>query len=639
MDKGPAKDNLEEMKNELYRRDRVEKTSSVRPEFYSRRPSVSEDWENPTDGTGEESLPKNTMFKKIFFASFIFFVIAIGIAVFLFARGGNVVSSDNVEINILGPVSVAGGDELSLQIAVTNNNNTPLQLTDLVIEYPEGAHDANNVSQELPRYRTSLGVIKSGETVNEIVRAIFFGEEDSEKTATVSVEYRVEGSNAIFVKSQQYHFTISSSPLSLSVKTLKETNTNQEIEVEVRVASNSDSNIDNIALRVDYPFGFEPSSAEPKPTYGTNIWRLGTIKPEQETIIKIRGVMKAQDNEERVFSVYVGKQDEKDDRKIATVYNSSFEQVLVKKPFLGVDVRLNGAIGEEYSGHSGETITADLTWTNNLSTSITDAVIEAKIDGQALDKFSVSVDRGFYNSTTNTIIWNKTSYNDLASIEPGETGRMSFSFSPKSLLSADMAQVRNPRIDIAISARGRRVAEEGAMEEIKEFVKRAVLVNSDLQLTSRAVYYAGPLSNSGPLPPKVGEPTTYTIIWSVVNSSSDVSGARVTASIPSYVNWRGIISPQGEGISFNANTGEVSWSVGGVPAGVGVTRAPREVAFQVSFTPSTSQAGSTPTLVNNIVLSGTDNFTNDTIQYARPALTTNLNTDPSFNQAQAQVVK
>mgnify|MGYP001594395415 FL=1 len=62
---------------------------------------------------------------KVFFIfSALFFLLAAGFAVYRFREGGRGISSDNVEMTITGPVSIDAGEELSLQVTMTNHNPT-----------------------------------------------------------------------------------------------------------------------------------------------------------------------------------------------------------------------------------------------------------------------------------------------------------------------------------------------------------------------------------------------------------------------------------------------------------------------------------------------------------------------------------
>ncbi len=641
-----GKNRIEEAKEKLYRRDFKMDQSEVEYDTRIKASSVPETWGNDTSDLNSKSSNKEvknkmklSVFNKIFIVSVIFFAVALGVTVYLFMSGGNIVSSKNVDIEIRGPVSVNGGDELSLQISVVNNNNTTLKFTDLLVEYPSGTRSADDVNKELLRFRESFGEIGSGDSINKIVKSVLFGEEGNAKDIKVTLEYRVEGSNAIFVKTKTYSINIVSSPVNVSMKVLKEVNSNQEMSLDVELSANSDSVVRGVSLIVDYPFGFEPNNASPESTYGNNVWDIGDMEPGSKKLIKITGVMRGQDNTEKIFGVKAGKQSPKNNREIGVIYSSTFESVLIKKPFLSISIDLNGNKSEEYIANSKEKIRGTLLWVNNLPTKISNAVIEIKLDGDVLNKFSVSVDNGFYDSSSNKIILSKNSVPELGSIEPGGTGRMSFSFSPKSLLDPDISNLQNPEINITVSVRGRRISEKGTTEEISEFIKRRVLVNSDLKLTSRAIYHGGQFTNSGPLPPKAEKTTTYTIVWTVVNSSNDVSDVKVKANLPTYIDWGNVYFPSKENISYNESTGEILWDVGNMDAGDGIVNAGKKVIFQISFTPSITQVGRAPVIVSNIVLSGLDNFTNKIMSYTGSSLTTDLSTDSSFKSMDAQVVR
>jgi len=626
---------IDELKTRLHARRFQSKPKNIRSRFYSRTPEVAGDWdvthEAPEDDTSDA--PFNPMLKKIFFASILFFVAAASVAAYLFIGGGNVVSSENVNIEVLGPVSIAGGEELSLQVSITNNNNAQLRLADLSVEFPEGTHEPGDLSQELSRHRKSLGEINSGETVNEIIRAVLFGEEGQEKRIRIAVEYRVAGSNAIFVKEKDYTVSISSAPVSVKLETLSEVNANQEIELLATISSNSEQTIKNLALQMQYPFGFEPSEANPEPTHGTSIWELGDMGPNDEKTIRISGTLRGQDNEERVFSAFVGKQDPQNERKVATVFSSSFAPIQIKKPFIGFDLTLNDSKSQTYTARAGERISARMNWQSNLSEKAENVVIEAELNGD-VDAFSVEASQGFFNSSENKIVWNQTTFDSLEEVNPGDGNTLRFSFRP--LTGAD---IKNPEIDISVNVSARRIAERAKSEKIENVLQRTVIASSDLRLVSRGVHFSGPFNNTGSMPPKAEDTTTYTVLWTITNPENNVSNAQVTAKLPPAVSWTGLTDPGGANVSYNANTRTVTWNAGDIAAGAGFQSVSKELAFQVALTPSVSDIGSSPRIIQDISLNARDNFTNSDIEYTRPPITTNINTDPSFTGGQGQVAE
>lgn len=646
-DRTNDKSSLEKLKENIYKRD-FNQTRPGDSSGFSKigKKPVKDDWDQTVGNNTQpekffnenaEMKPKSLL-KKFFIFSTTFFVVSLGIAAYFFFGGSNIVSSQNIDLEILGPASISGGKELSLQVLVTNKNKVPLELADLIVVYPEGTRVAVGQNKELPRLRKSLGTINPGETASEIIKSVLFGKEGSMQEINFSLEYRVPGSNAIFAKEKKYSLEISSSPVSLEVETLKEASFNQEFSIKVSISSNSDAKIEDVALRIDYPFGFKPTEANPKPVYGNNVWKIGDMLPGGKTVIVVKGVINGQDEEEKTFNFYVGQAKQDNEREMSAIYSSASNQVTIKKPFIGIYATLNGDDSQEYISYGGEDIRVDVTWVNNLPTKVIDASIEAVMAGEAFDKSSVSVERGFYDSSKNTVIWNKDDFPELYSLETGQSGRMSFTFSPKVSFGGQYA-VENPKINLKINVKGKRVSESETPEEASGVTEKIIKINSDLKLTSRAVYYSGPFENTGAIPPKAEKETTYTVIWTVTNSSNYVSGAKVKAFLPSYVKWLGVVSPQSEKVIFNGLNGEVSWDLGDISPKTGQPGKTKEMAFQVSLLPSLSHVGKTPAIVSDIILSGIDNFTGAQIRDQKGSLSTSLSTDPRGDKNSGQVIE
>lgn len=133
---------LEELKNKLFSKNyqtRIEHRSTY---SHLRKREVLDSWENKekTEGdTSDKFFMKTSRFKKFFIFSVGFFVLALGYAAYIFFAGGNTVSNDNIDISVLGNNFTAGGEELPLVVGITNKNNSPLDLVDLIMEYPKGS--------------------------------------------------------------------------------------------------------------------------------------------------------------------------------------------------------------------------------------------------------------------------------------------------------------------------------------------------------------------------------------------------------------------------------------------------------------------------------------------------------------------
>jgi hypothetical protein len=159
-------------------------------------------------------------------------------------------------------------------------------------------------------------------------------------------------------------------------------------------------------------------------------------------------------------------------------------------------------------------------------------------------------------------------------------------------------------------------------------------------MSAGGFYYTGPFANSGPVPPKVGQETTYTILWSLKGNSNDLSNVKVAAYIPTYVRWLNAVSESNkEEIEFNENNNMIIWNVGDLTAGTGAVSPAKEIAFQVSFIPNPNQVGSAPVLVESAKVEAYDNFVGDSLKTASPSVNINLTQDEKFEYKQGKVVQ
>ncbi|MEI6580720.1 MAG: hypothetical protein WCO07_00940 [bacterium] len=623
---------IEEMKTKLFSKNYEVKIEHRDGFVYKNDKKVPESWakeEQMKSNIQEKFFKKTSVFKKFFIFSIVFFVLALGYASYMFFAGGNTVSNDNIDIAVLGNTFTAGGEELPLQIEITNRNSSLLELADLIVEYPKGS--SGDLSKDTERLRDSLGTIPSGAIKKDNMKVVLFGEQGSVRQVRVALEYRVEGSNAIFVKEKFFDVTISSAPIDLTVDAPTEISPNQDITLKVKATLNATKTASKILVKFDYPVGFQFISSNPVPSIGNNIWSLGDLSPGAERDISVTGKMlDVSDGEEKTFHIYSGAQADSDSTNIGVVFNSLGHTVLIKKPFIEAKLFINGVYQREYASDSKTMIQGEIRWMNNLETKINNLQIEAKLYGNALDRKTIVAREGFYNSLNDTIIWDKNSQYNFAEVNPGDSGSVSFSVSPLSLFSDLNGMLPDPTLNIDVSISGKQALEGNAITELKNSESKIVRIISDVGLASKALYYFGPFQNTGPIPPKKENETTYTVSWSLSNSSNNISKTQIRSTFPQWVRFVGNVSPASEDLTYNPSTKEIIWNVGNIPKGTGITEAGREVFFQIAFTPSSSQVGTAPVILNDTVLTGHDDFANVDVRVNKAALNTRLPNDTAF---------
>lgn len=635
---------INRLEKRLYRKEFIDNPDRI-SDFKKREYRVKNEWmskEPPMSTRKKIKLVKKRMSAiKILVASVIFFIVSAGIAFFIISNGSNVFSLKKVDVNIAGPVAVKGGEKFVLNIDVTNNNDTAMEFADLIIKYPNGFYSSFDSQNELSVVRESLGKINPKETVKRKLSLVLFGSGNSKKSISFTLESRFAGSSATLDKTENYDILLASSSVNLSVATPKKIGAKQEFETTISIGSNSNITLKNLILKVDYPTGFTFTGSTPTPFDGENIWKIGDLSPSDKRVIKIKGMITGQEDSRKIFTVSVGSKDLKDSSSIATVYNSVTEEVGISKPFLGLSVLVNGTETPEYISKSTRALRVDILWKSNSSIKITDGEIKVKLDGGIVDRFSVYPDKGgFYKSLDNTIVWNsRTGEDGLSLIEPGESGKVGFTLQSLPLVDSSGRVFKNPKITISVDANGNQATDEGVESRLHTSVSRGIKIESMLKISPRAVYYTGPFSNTGPLPPKVDSETTYTVILSTTNTSNKISSAVAKTTLPTYVKWLGVVSPQGEDVSFNEVDGEVTWNIGDIDAGTGFISGAREVAFKVGLIPSASQANKVVPITGEITISGKDTSTGTILGDIERRLDTNLSSDPSFSIKQAYISK
>jgi len=602
---------------------------------------VKDDWHTELIGSPEaiaktymnSSVSKKlTPLKMLVFFSVLFFLFALGVAGYVFYSGSNTVSTDNVNISAIVPVSVSGGEEVPITISVENNNNVDLESVELTAQFPDGTKKAGDISTDLKRYQETIGVVTKNSAISRSVSAVFFGEENTTKEVLISIEYRVKDSNARLYREKKYELLLKSSPVSVSVDALREVQSGQDVDFVVNLVSNSNTPIENMLLKVEYPFGFEFKSGTPSPNLGKNIWVIPVMKPADKRVIRIKGRVDGQNEEKRVFKFYAGVQDRNNEKNIATNFLTIDHSIKVKRPFVGLEVAFDGSKVEEYSAKPGSTIRTDVLWSNNLPTRVADAVIEVQLNGTLFDPLGIRAENGFYRSSDNVIIWDQTSDENLKVLEPADRGSESFALAlmPSSYILGQ--GIRNPEMKFSATVKGRRVSETSVPEEINALITRKVKISTEVGFGAKSTFALGAIGNRGPIPPKVDQETTYTIMWTVTNTSSRVIDGKVKAFLPSYVKWVGVVSPSTEKVDFQQVGGQITWDVGDIDPYTGFTTAPREVAFQVAITPSLSQLGRPVLLVRDSTFTGMDEFTGTEFRIVKSELNTSIASDPGFTE-------
>lgn len=614
------KSKLEKLEQKLYSVDGI--ASRERSNLKKQNYTVENSWDD-LENKNDFQFPKKriSFFSVVLILAAVFFIGSLSYASFIFFNGNQSVSGNDVDVKIIGPVSVGGGESLSIDAIVSNNNKVPLELVDLFAEYPEGSKNPENISEDLRRINLDLGTLSAGSVTRQTVKVALFGEEGANKKVDFILQYRIPGSNAIFEKKKTFEIALNATPIRLSVSGLEQISAGQPIELTVKFNSNSVQSLKNVMIVAEYPFGFKYEKSDLKPKYDNNVWVFDELKPNQEVEFKISGTIEGQNQEDRIFRFNTGLVKENSPQEIGVLFGTDMHQVQINKSFVGLVLNVNKNPASVVAVESGKYNEGEVVFTNNTNDAIKNLEIKLQLIGSVLDENSITVSNGFYRSIDNTIVWNKESNVLFANVAPRQTQRLSFRFKTTDL-SNGKTNILNPQIDVTTKISGVRISSNNSEESVSSDSFKNIKVLSDTPVYAYTNYDKGPLKNYGPIPPKVDTPTSYTVEWNVSNNSNDLENAQITATLPSYVSWKNNFNPSPENINYDSVSRKLTWNIGNVSAGTGYTQIAKQIYFQVEILPSTTQKGKKLDLLDDVIFTAKDTFTRTNISKVVTAPTT-----------------
>ena len=509
--------------------------------------------------------------------------------------GQDNISGQNININISGPATIGGGETMSLQIGVTNQNTVAVDSAVLVVKYPAGARSVTEPFKNLYEERITVGTMNPGEAKNIPIQVAIYGKENESQQIDATLEYKITGSDGTFYKvSEPLRFQITSSPITMQVSSVRKVSAGQDVEVTLTVKSNSSKVQNDVIVSAVYPNGFSYKTSDPEPIYNQNTWKIDELKSEQSVKIKIKGTINGLVNEGFGINFAAGISETDNQFIVGSLLAEARTEFVIESPFIDVGIIIDDDADGMAILEQGRSAPVEITIKNTLDETVYDMVVEVVPSGNALSESSISGGNGFYDSNKGTIRWEGSNDSSFEQVSPGSTRTLNFA------LTGDSK--RGPSsFDITVNVYARRVAEQGAQEQLIGSVKASAKYASQAVVTSQVSHM------SGPIPPKVGQATTYLVSLLVEAGANDMTNTIVETSLPTHMTW--LNDPVGSGsVDYNPVTKDIRWDLGNIEG-----NGKRELLFSVSILPSSSQVGITPLLINGISLQATDRFTGATL--------------------------
>lgn len=560
-------------------------------------------------------------------------LILVGVGSFLLLSGGGASTHGtlkNIHITVEGGEEVSSGKKVSWKVTFKNNNSTPLEDAAIIFDFPDGSQPLVGEFSKtgLRRERRDIGTVQPESSSEEIFSAIVFGPKDSTLEGKATLEYRPEDASARFSLEEIFSTFIKGTLLGLEFDVPNDLRAGQDAEIKLHIVSTAESVFRGLTVGVTYPGAFEFTSASPKPDSGNGTWIIGDLSAGSEFIITLHGKIRKSESAE-TFKAQVGLYDRtKDQWKL---FSASTESFSVASSLLTVGLQVRQ--GEVFDGvtSAGSRLDFTVMWRNNLPVAVHNATVDVYLDGNLLDLRTLETTLGEYDGEKHAVRWRAGRVPQLTVLDPGAEGRFDFSILVKDDIPINSFSDKNFTIHLRAAISSAEVPPGFEGVNISGEIEREYKIASDVAFSQKGYYFDSRIQNSGPLPPRVGEETTYLIVWSILNSVNDLKNVRVRATLPSYIDWKNVVIPTDSNLSYKASTGEIVWSPGTISAGTGYISPAREIAFQIAFTPALPHVKKVLQLISVSTLEAEDDFTGSPFTRTGTEVSTSLRDDPQAN--------
>lgn len=578
---------------------------------------------------------KKSRIRRFMLGTLIFFVCAAALswAGFFFFGRGRAFTGENVNLEIISPDTIAGGENVEFIIKYKNNETVPLGQAEIRVRLPDdfaqsGAEPASSDGENIWR----IGSIAAGKGGEIKIKGSLFGAEESLETLQAALTYKPADFNSEFQKIATAVTKIQSSLLDVALSGPERILTNKETSFKIKYKNTGEATLQGIKISVIAPadFSFKEKQGEKE----ISSWEILEAVPNEEKEINFLGSFGSAAEGEKEFKVQIG-------------FMKGEKFYLQKENYFKTNV-LAGAIlptlilngdSKDRALNFGDTLNYAIVYQNKDKTDLSDVEIKMVFESTSRNNKMIldwATFKDDYNGTVlgtqlspeirqGTITWTKRQVTNLSKLAPGveETINLQMRIKPFSEFQnwgTKDFEVKS-WVEVNVGKNGADVAEETIQSNKINFK-----INSDMVLQTAARYFNDDniAVGSGPLPPRVGEATAYRIFWNITNSLHEITDLKISTILPENIRWSNKHEITAGELKFNEATREVSWTLNRMPLDVNALG----VNFEILVTPTVAEKGKLLTLLLGTNLTATDKSTGAIITKTGEALTSNLDGDP-----------
>lgn len=494
----------------------------------------------------------------------------------------NVVSESNIDVILDSKPYVEGGEATPFTVSVVNRNTVPLQNASLTLSYEKGVGVQDE--QEKIYEKRDLGILTPNTLKKEDMSITLYGAESDTRVISVKLEYKVGGANATFNKTVTTQVVLKTPPLSVHVNGPSQLVQGQEGVFTISVRNNTTEPITNSLVIAALPTTFTLRSSDPKSNTRGTTWNLASVLPGATSTITMYGSFSGEPGESDTIKAIVGSASQSINQ-IGVVYSQEAHPVSISAPLLSFGVRLETDRGAAENLRYGDKAVVTISYKNKSDKPLSDVSVIATIAGDAAVLAGISADNGYYDSINKKVTWSGATNNELRTLAPGSSGDL------KIYIPVVSKGTNAPKLVISLNG----AATVTSKDDTKTALSKTWTVEGSATFTALSQFKNGSFANTGPLPPKANQDTSYASHL-VVSAQNALVNAKVSFILPAYVTFSGVYG-KGTNVTYDTRTRTVVWNIGSVAGGAVVTN-----DIQLVVRPSQSHVGQTPAITSGVTL-------------------------------------
>ncbi len=526
----------------------------------------------------------------------------------------NNLTSAQVEFAIFGKESIAAGEEFFYSVSYKNLSSVDINNIELKLTYPENFIYLDS-SPAAPEKNNSWKFAKlEAHRSDEIkIKGKIIGPMGGRSNIFGVITYTPANFSSEFKKETAFENIVSGTGINITIDPITSVLVGEENELAIKYKKDGENFLNKFRLTIVKSDNVEFMEGTTTPGM-REINEIGD--KEQEIRINFKVKDKINDKEELTLNFEASDNENKfykfKEDKI------SFEVI---KNSLNLNLILNGSRSDQGIDFN-ETLNYSIAYANKGEAEMKDIVIMAVLTSDILDWKTLS-DKAGGKFADSAIAWSKEQIPQLAGLEPNEEGIIDFSINVLPIEQIKLNLSSKYQIEsYAQFSIGNSEVKQNADTKSNTIVSK---VNSDLKLNEQVRYFNDDniAVGSGPLPPKVGQTTSFKVYWQMTNNLHELNNLRIEAALPEYVSWDDKNRATVGNVYYDANFRKVVWEIGRLP--VSVFEADAE--FNISITPVDGDRNKVLVLLPGTTAEATDSETGSAISKVGKAKTTKLEDD------------